>query len=192
MNKAERNAEIALLRQKGGTFKSVGKAFGISAEGARQAISKHNALFEDLQRGGLRGHGLDTRSMKVLRLLMDIKPRASPTLDQLREWLPANPNWRWQVLNARRGGRIILRRIEEFAVRHGLLQHKTDGIRNAGVQAWLCSSLELLTRIDNPTRDELRFWFLKNPGWESTDAIPPGEVMSIKEYVTREKLAEAP
>lgn len=192
MNTAERNAKIALLRQKGGTFESVGKAFGMTGEAARQAISKHHALVEDLQKGGLRGHGLDTRSMRVLRPCMGIKPPTSPTLDELKKWLPEHPDWRRSVRSAPNGGKTTVRNIEEFAERHGITLHKEGGIRTAGVPAWLCSALEIVTGIDNPTKDELKTWFRKNAGWENTKAISMEEAGSIKEYAVAAGIIKNP
>ncbi len=194
MDHAKRDFRMVQLREKGYTLEKIGKTYGMGREGARLIIANRKSLLEDLQRGGLRGHGLDTRSVRVLGVLLNTD---QPCLDDLRTWLPANLDWRLLVYDARNGGVTTVRHIQEFAIQKRLLRRKPDGIHNTGVVLWLCAALERLTRIDNPTKDELRTWFAENPNWEDDchgeeGTVTPDEASAIKKYAKRAGLVENP
>lgn len=194
MDKAKRDFRMLQRREKGDTLKKIGRTYGMTGEGIRQVIRNQKGLIEDLQKGGLRGHGLDTHSVNVLRVLMKMK---TPYLDDVGAWLQANPDWRWQVRNARNGGVTTIRHIEEFAIQERLLERKPDGIHNTGVVPRLCAALERLTRIDNPTENELKAWFEGNATWEDYCQRPAKRVTSdeadaIRKYARRAGLVENP
>jgi len=159
MSNARRDLAVVMRREKGARFTEMAPALGVSDQRAHQIFARHSSLTEDLQKDGLKGHGLDTRSAHVLYRIL-----SSRTLECLRQWVRDTPDWKDRVCLTPTGSRGIADRIGAFL-------RKMDSPTGIGrlydglsIRAMNCMRA-VCPGFGRMSEAELAAWFAENPLW---------------------------
>ncbi|MDD5340632.1 MAG: hypothetical protein PHV13_05310, partial [Candidatus ainarchaeum sp.] len=158
MNLAARNMKIVLQRERGVPYdKTI--APDITHQRKHQVFARHSLLTEDLQKDGLKGHGLDTRSAHVLYKIL-----SSRTLGCLRQWVAENPDWKNQVRLTPGGSTAIANRIEAFLKKNNPPASIGRLYKGLGIRASNCMRV-VCPGFGQMPEEKLAAWFAENPLW---------------------------